>query len=330
MHRVAVIAADRVAGFDLVVPGQVFGTAHSMDKPPGALLGHPLYEVKVCGEQPDLMVTGVGGTDLFRLSPLYDLAEAVEADTVVLPGMPTPEAEPTEVMRVVMAAYERGARIAAICSGAFLLARTGLLNGRRATCHWTDLDAFAMNFPSVTVVSDVLYVQDGRLVTAAGAATGLDVCLHLIRQDFGSAVADDVARHFVATPQRDAAQAQLVVHKAPHPSGDSLEPTMRWLRENLGEPLTLADIATHAGVSPRTLNRRFRQQAGTTPMQWRLRLRIRHAQELLETTTMSVDQIARHCGFGTAVALRQHFARRVHRSPLAYRQSVRANGTGHI
>lgn len=311
-----------------MVTGQVFGTAHSLDKPPGALLGRPLYEVKVCGEQTDLMVTGVGGADLFRLSPLYDLAEAVEADTVVLPGMPTPGVEPTEVMRVVVAAYERGARIAAICSGAFLLARTGLLNGRRATCHWTDLDAFAMNFPAVTVVSDVLYVQDGRLVTAAGAATGLDVCLHLIRQDFGSAVAEEVARHFVATPQRDAAQAQLVVHKAPHPRGDSLEPTMRWMRENLGEPLTLADIATHAGVSPRTLNRRFRQQAGTTPMQWRLRLRIRHAQELLETTTMSVDQIAQHCGFGTGVALRQHFARRVHRSPLAYRQSVRANGDG--
>lgn len=340
MHRVAVIAVDGVAGFDLVVPSQVFGTAHSVDKAPGALLGAPLYEVKVCGRPSELMVTGVGGADLFRLSALYDLAEAVDADTVVLPGMPMPGVEPAagpavattaelaEVLRVVSAAYERGARVVAICSGAFVLARTGLLNGRRATCHWTDLAAFATNFPAVDVVPDVLYVQDGRLVTAAGAATGTDVCLHLIRQDFGSAVADDVARHFVATPQRDAAQAQLVVHKAPHPGSDSLEPTMRWMREHLGEPLTLADVATHAGVSPRTLNRRFREQAGTTPMQWRLRLRIHHAQELLETTTLSVDQIARHCGFGTAIALRQHFARLVHQSPLAYRRSVRANKNG--
>ncbi|PRY58705.1 GlxA family transcriptional regulator [Glycomyces artemisiae] len=321
MHRVAVIAVEGVAGFDLVVPSQVFGTAHSMDRPPGALLGAPLYEVMVCGDGPGLAVTAAGGTELFRIAPAHGLADIADADTVVLPGMPVSDAVPDVLLASVRAAYERGARLVAVCNGAFVLAQTGLLDGRRATCHWTDIDAFAQRFPQVEAVPDVLYVQDGRLVTTAGAATGLDVCLHLIRQDFGSAVADEVARHFVATPQRDAAQAQLVAHKEPRDDGESLEPTMQWLRRHLGDPVTLADIAKHAGVSARTLNRRFRDQTGTTPMQWRLRLRVHRAQTLLETTALPVEEIARHCGFGTSIALRQHFARLVGMPPLAYRRA---------
>jgi len=321
MHRVAVVVADRVKTLELAIPGQVFGTAHSQDKPAGAVFGAPLYEVLMCGERPDLVVCGRGGVELFRLTAPHDLAEALTADTVVVPGTRTDIVPSAEVVDVIRQAHGRGARIASICCGAYVLAAAGLLDGRRATTHWTSAGDFARRFPRVEVDPSVLFVDHGDVLTSAGAATGLDLCIHMVRNDFGAAVAAETARHIVIPPQRDGDQAQFIVHREPTADSGSLEPTMRWLRERVGEPLTLSDIAQHAAVSPRTLNRRFREQTGMTPLQWLLTQRVRHAQELLETTALPVEDIARHCGFGTAINLRQHFTRRVHMSPLAYRRA---------
>ncbi|GAB2605256.1 GlxA family transcriptional regulator [Kribbella endophytica] len=321
MHRVAVVAVDRVDSLNLAIPGQVFGTASSQDRPTGELFGAPLYEVLVCGVRPDLVVTGRGGVEMFRLTAPHELAAALTADTVIVPGARL-DAEPAdEVIDLLRQAHGRGARVASICSGAHILAAAGLLDGRRATTHWTSAGSLAQHFPRVEVDPNVLFVDHGDVLTSAGAATGLDLCLHMVRNDFGAAVAADVARHIVVPPQRAGDQAQFIVHREPTADSGSLEPTMRWLHDRLGEPLTLSDIAHHAAISPRTLNRRFREQTGMTPLQWLLTQRVRHAQELLETTALSVEDIARHCGFGTAINLRQHFTRRVHTSPQAYRRA---------
>ncbi|MEU4394237.1 helix-turn-helix domain-containing protein [Kribbella sp. NPDC023855] len=321
MHRVAVLAVDRVDSLDLAIPGEVFGSARSRGEDPGTSYGDPLYDVIVCGERPGLVVTGRDGRELFNLTAPYDLAEAVTADTVVVPGARLTTEPPAEVLDVLRQAHERGARIASICSGAFMLAAAGLLDGRRATTHWTSAGYLAQEFPLVEVDANVLFVDEGDVLTSAGAATGLDLCVHMVRNDFGAAVAAEVARQVVVAPQRAGDQAQFIVHHEPTDDSGSLEPTMRWMRDHLGEPLTLADIARQAAVSPRSLNRRFHEQTGTTPLQWLLTQRVRHAQELLETTALSIEEIAAHCGFGTAINLRQHFTRRVHLSPQAYRRA---------
>ncbi|GAA2810387.1 GlxA family transcriptional regulator [Kribbella solani] len=321
MHRVAVVAADHVKTLELAIPGQVFGTASSQDKPVGEVFGAPLYEVAVCGERPDLVVCGRGGAVMFRMTAPHDLTAVLTADTVIVPGTRTDVEPSVEVLDVLRQAHGRGARIASVCCGAFVLAAAGLLDGRRATTHWTSAENLARRFPRVEVDPDVLFVDAGDVLTSAGAATGLDLCIHMVRNDFGAAVAADVARHIIIPPQRTGDQAQFIVHREPTADSGSLEPTMRWLRDRVGEPLTLSDIARHAAISPRTLNRRFREQTGMTPLQWLLTQRVRHAQELLETTSLSVEDIARHCGFGTAINLRQHFTRRVHLSPLAYRRA---------
>lgn len=323
MHRVAIVAVDHVASLDLAIPGQVFGTAHSQDKPAGALFGTPLYDVAMCGERRGLTVSGLGGVELFRLTAPHDLAEVATADTVIVPGAPIARRPVAAVLDVLREAHAAGARIASICSGAFVLAAAGLLDGRRATTHWTCAQALAERYPRITVDPDVLFVDEGNVLTSAGAATGLDLCIHMVRADFGSAVAADVARHVVIAPQRDGGQAQFIDHRAPDGDSGSLEPTMRWLRDRIGDQLTLTDIARHAGVSGRTLNRRFREQTGTTPLRWILQQRVHRAQELLETSPLSVEEIARRCGFGTSVNLRQHFTRQVRTSPLAYRRAFR-------
>jgi transcriptional regulator GlxA family with amidase domain len=314
MHRVAVVAANRVNSLDLAIPGQVFGTARSQG-------GDLLYDVIVCGEHPGLVVTGRGGVEMFQLTAPHDLSAALTADTIIVPGTRTDTEPAPEVLEVLREAHARGTRIASICAGAFLLAAAGLLDGRRATTHWTSAEALAQRFPRVQVDPNVLYVDDGDVLTSAGAATGLDLCIHMVRTDFGAAVAADVARQVVIPPQRDGGQAQFIVHREPTADSGSLEPTMRWMRDHLGDPLTLADIARHAAISPRTLNRRFREQTSLTPLQWLLTQRVRHAQELLETTTLSIEEIATHCGFGTAINLRQHFTRRLSLSPQAYRHT---------
>jgi transcriptional regulator GlxA family with amidase domain len=258
----------------------------------------------VCGDGHDLAVTGVGGIELYRYTPPYPLAGALDADTIVVAGVASDREPPAEALDLLREAHRRGARIASTSSGgARVLAASGLLDGRRAATHWSRAHVIAERYPRVRVDPGVLFIDHGDVLTA---------------------VAADVARHLVVPPQRDGGQAPNVAHPEPGDEHGSLEPTMRWLRQRLGESVTLADIASHLGTSPRTVNRRFREQTGTTPLQWLLRQRVHHAQELLETTDLPVEAISRHCGFGSPVAMRQHFARHVRTSPAAYRRTFRA------
>jgi transcriptional regulator GlxA family with amidase domain len=325
MHRLAVLAVEGLHSFDLAMPLQVFSTAHSLGREPGEMFGPRLYDIRVCGDGRDLQVAGVGGVDMYRLTPPYPLAAALDADTIVVIGAPTDREPLAETLELLREAHRRGIRIASISAGgAWVMAASGLLDGRRMATHWSRADRLAKRYPQVCVDVDVLFIDHGDVLTSAGAASGIDMCLHMIRHDFGSAVAADVARHMVVPPQRDGGQAPYIAHPDPGDEHGSLEPAMRWLRQHLGEPVTLADIASYAGTSPRTLNRRFREQTGTTPLQWLVRQRVHHAQELLETTDLSIEEISRRCGFGTSIAMRQHFAKHIKTSPTAYRRTFRA------
>lgn len=323
MHIVAVIVADHVASLDLATPLQVFTTAQELDKPPDAVLGAPLYDVRVCGDGRDLVVTGVRGVELYRFTPGHPLADALGADTIIVPGCGGRPAQRPEVLALLREAHERGIRIASICGGAFTLAAAGLLDGRRATAHWTDAPSIATHFPQVEMDAGVLFIDHGDVLTSAGAASGLDLCLHMIRCDHGSAVAAETARHMVVPLQREGGQAQFIRHPDPGPGDGSLEPTMHWIREHLDEVLTSERIAEHAGVSERTLYRWFREQSGKSPLQWILQQRLLHAQELLETTDLPVETIAHQSGFGTSMTMRQHFAKHARTSPMAYRRAFR-------
>ena len=325
MHRIAILVVDGIHSFDLSMPLQVFSTAHSLEKKPGELFGPRLYELRVCGEAREVVVAGVGGVEMYGCTPPYTLADALDSDTIVVIGATSGRPSSAEMLDLLREAHRRGVRIASISAGgARVMAESGLLDGRRIATHWSRARDLAERYPQVRVDTDVLFIDHGDVLTSAGAASGIDLCLHMIRQDFGSAVAADVARHMVVPLQCDGGQAPYVAHPEPGDDHGSLEPAMRWLRQRLGEPVTLAEIAAYVGTSPRTVNRRFREQTGTTPLQWLLRQRVHHAQELLETTDLSVEEISRHCGFGTSVAMRQHFAKHIRTSPMAYRRSFRA------
>jgi AraC family transcriptional activator FtrA len=250
--------------------------------------------------------------------------EALErADTVVVPGIgdrawPLPAA----ALDALRAAAGRGARVASICTGAFVLAAAGLLDGRRATTHWSYAGLLAREFPRVTVDPDVLYVDDGDVLTSAGVGAGVDLCLHMVRRDFGARAANAVARRMVVAAHRDGGQSQYV--ERPLPAGDGgLAATRAWMEERLAEPLTVEAMARHAGYSERSFARRFRAETGTTPLQWLIARRVSEAQRLLEGSDCGVEEVATRCGFGGAVALRQHFGRVVGTSPTAYRRTFR-------
>ncbi|WP_154794197.1 GlxA family transcriptional regulator [Occultella kanbiaonis] len=323
-HRVAVLAFDRVHSFDLAMPLQVFTTAHATKRAPGELFGDRLYDVMVCGDGEGLAITGVGDIELYRYTPARPLVDALEADTIVVIGRPRLQDPPESVLALLREAHRRQIRIASISAGGGqVMAAAGLLDGRRIATHWSRADVFAAQFPEVVVDVDVLYVDHGDVLTCAGGASGIDLCLHMIRQDFGAAAAAEVARHMVVPPQRSGGQKPYVVHSEPEDDRGVLEPTLRWLRDRLDQPVTLAQIAARIGASPRTANRMFKEQTGTTPVQWLLRQRVTHAQELLETTDLPIESIASHCGFGTAISMRQHFARHAGTSPMAYRRTFR-------
>jgi transcriptional regulator GlxA family with amidase domain len=310
MHTVAVLALDQVIPFDLSTPIEVF----TRTRLPG---GREAYRLRVCG------VTPTVDAGAFSLRPQWGLDGLQDADTIILPGCADVTAPvPVPVLDALRRAAAGGTRIASICTGAFILAATGLLDGLRATTHWAAAQALAERHPAVDVDPDVLYVDNGQFLTSAGAAAGLDLCLHLIRRDHGSAVAADAARLSVMPLEREGGQAQFIVHdQPPTPRGSVMEPVLRWMEDNAAKDLTLEDIAAYAGMSTRTLNRRFREQAGTTPVQWLHRARVRQAQYLLETTDHPVDRIARQVGFGSSTAFRDRFKRVVGTSPQAYRSA---------
>jgi transcriptional regulator GlxA family with amidase domain len=317
MHTVAVLALDGVVAFDLSTPIEVFNRTRLPD-------GRAPYRVRICAPTEEI------DAGAFVLRAPWGLDVLAEADTIILPGCSDPTAPvPVEVLDALRRAAGNGTRIASICAGAFILAATGLLDGRRATTHWIAAALLAARYPDVEVDPDVLYVDNGQFLTSAGAAAGLDLCLHMIRRDHGSAVAADAARLSVMPLERDGGQAQFIVHeRPPTPNGSAVEHLLRWMEDNAQQELTLDDIATHAGMSTRTLNRRFREQTGTTPLQWLHRARIRHAQYLLETTTHSVDRIAVQVGFGSPTAFRDRFKRLVGTSPHAYRHAFQGPGAG--
>jgi len=308
MHLVAVVALDNVVPFDLSTPCEVFGR---VTLPSGA----PGYRVKVCGVGREVRAGA------FNIRTRYGLRGLAEADTVIVPGVadvtdPIPEAL-VKALRVAAAA---GVRLASICSGAFVLAEAGLLDGKRATTHWLAAAEFARRFPSVILDPNVLYVDNGQVLTSAGAAAGLDLCLHMVRRDYGAAVAADAARISVMPLERDGGQAQFITYAPPTNDG-SLQPLLAWIERHLDDSLSLDAMAHRASVSIRTLNRRFRDQLGTTPLQWLLRARVRRAQLLLETTRHPLELIASKTGFGASSTLREQFRKFVGTSPQAYRRA---------
>jgi transcriptional regulator GlxA family with amidase domain len=307
-HRVVALIVNEVVAFDLAIPDQVFGREPE------------LYAWAVCAPAAGPVPTETG----FDVLVPHGLEALASADTVIVPGIgdrawPLPEA----ALDALRGAAERGARIASICTGAFVLAAAGLLDERRATTHWRYAALLARQFPRVTVDPGVLYVDDGDVLTSAGVAAGIDLCLHLVRRDHGAVAANRVARRMVVAAYRDGGQAQYVEHPLPAQAGDGLAATRAWMEERLAQPLTVAAMARHAGYSPRSFARRFRAEAGTTPLQWLIRRRVAEAQRLLEETDAGIDDVAARAGFGSAVALRQHFGRVVGTAPTAYRRTFR-------
>ncbi|MEV7445804.1 helix-turn-helix domain-containing protein [Streptomyces sp. NPDC091204] len=311
-HRVAVIACPPVTSFDLSIPGVVFGAT--------SLGGQPAYEVTVCTLVPGV-VEARYGTDV--VVP-RGLEEVERADTVMVTGTSDRDNTDPRVLDALRAAAARGARIASICTGTFVLAQAGLLAGRRATTFWTASAEFGRLFPDVDLVPDVLFVEDGRMLSSAGMSAGIDLCLHLVRRDHGAAVANTTARLVVAAPVRPGGQAQYIETPLPPERGTSLAATRAWALARLHEPTTLAELARHAGTSTRTLTRRFRAETGLSPLQWMLHQRLHRAREILETTTLPMDQVAARSGLGTADSLRTHLTRHTGLTPSTYRAAARA------
>jgi AraC family transcriptional activator FtrA len=310
-HRVAILALPSVVPFDLGVPIQVFGY-------PRPDLGAMRYRAVLCTARAGAVPTAHG----FNIDAPFGLGPLRTASTIVIPGIDdTARAISPVVLRALRAAHARGARLVSICTGAFALAAAGLLDGKRATTHWMDADDLARRFPRVRVDPRVLYVDEGRILTSAGIAAGIDLCLHVVRLDHGTAVANAVARRMVVPPHRDGGQAQYIPEPVAHARGDSLERTRDHALAHLRHPWTVAALAHHATLAERTFARRFVAETGTSPGRWLLHHRLQQAQVALETTDRPVERIAQDVGFGSAVTLRQQFQRVLGTSPSAYRRS---------
>ncbi|MFM9367152.1 GlxA family transcriptional regulator [Streptomyces sp. Da 82-17] len=306
-HRVAVIAPSPVSMFNLAIPELLFEKVR--------VDGRPGYDLVLCTADPGEVLT-TGG---YALRIDRGLDAAADADTLVIAGTGDRYAPDPRTVAAVLEAEAAGKRIASICSGAFVLAEAGLLEGRAATTYHGLAEELRRRYPSVDVQGDVLYVQDGQVMTASGYAAGIDLCLHMIRTDYGAAVANTVARLALVAPVRPGGQTQFTQTPLPPERGTAVKDTRGWAMRNLDRTLTLADLARHAGVSVRTLTRRFHAETGVSPLQWLLHQRIERAKELLETTTLPMDQVARACGLGTADSLRRHVQHRTGLTPSAYR-----------
>jgi transcriptional regulator GlxA family with amidase domain len=311
---VAILVYDGVALFELAAANDVFGTDVTTAS------GEPLYEVIICGPAASV-VTEAG----FRMEVPRGLDALDEAQTVVVLPTLFPEQVPAEVLDVLRLARARGQRLMSLCTGAAVLAAAGLLDGHTATTHWSECADLAQRYPHVTVDPGVLYVDEGDLLTSAGSAASLDLCLHVLQRDYGTQVATRVARDLVIPLHRPGGQAQYIETPVPEPDsgGDLFTDTISWLQAHLDQEVTVAELAARAAMSPRTFARRFPASTGTTPLTWILRERVRLAQRLLETTDLSVDAIAGKSGFGTADNLRKHFGRMLHTTPQAYRRTFR-------
>jgi AraC family transcriptional regulator, transcriptional activator FtrA len=315
--NVVAIAYDGLCSFEFGIATELFGLARPE-------LQVPWYRYKVIAATPG-PCTMLGGVEV---SASHDLRHVRQAGTIVLPGWTSADIEPPQALVAALrTAHRNGARIMSICSGAFLLAATGLLDGLQATTHWRYADSLAERFPNIEVLPNVLYVDNGKLLTSAGSAAGIDLGLHLIRRDYGAAIAATVARRLVMPPQREGGQAQFIIRRASTSFGttdDPLARTLRWAEQHLADTITVQQMAQHAHMSMRTFARRFTDELGTTPLAWLTTQRLRRAQELLETTSQPIEDVALHCGFGSVETLRHHFRKGLQTSPYNYRRTFTA------
>jgi transcriptional regulator GlxA family with amidase domain len=312
LHRVVAVALPDVVAFDLSIAAQIFGHRDERGR----------YTFTVCAERPGAVTSTTG----FTISAAAGLEALGEADTVIVPGYFPLHAPSPPVLGALQSAAERGSRIASICIGAFALAATGLLDGRTATTHWQEADHFRARFPAVRLNPDVLYVDEGQLLTSAGLSAGIDLCLYMVGQDYVAGVSAEVARRMVVAMHRPGGQAQYT--RRPLAEDGGLGPTLSWAVTEMYQPLTVSHMARQAGLSPRTFARQFRDQFGMTPMRWLTGQRLLEARRLLEVTSLPVDDVAERCGFGSAATLRVHLARESSTTPTAYRRSRRRSAPG--
>ncbi len=310
--RVVALAYDGLCTFE-------FGCAYEIFGLPRPELDRPWYRFDVCAAEPGPL-RAAGG---LAVRAPYDLGSVEQADTVIVPGWRgANEPPPQPLLDALKRVSGRGGRLVSICSGVFVLAAAGVLDGKRATTHWRYTEVLARRYPDIRVDPDVLYVDEGSVLTSAGSAAGLDLCLHIVRRDHGAAIANDVARRLVLAPHRDGGQQQFVAAPIAREAGNGrLAALLDWLPGHLDEELTVGDLARRAGMSLRAFQRRFRERLGTTPGDWLARQRIARARELAETTDLTVEQIAALSGFGSVETLRHHFRRLVGTTPGRYRRS---------
>jgi len=322
MHTVAILAYDGMSGFESGLAAEIFGLSE-LSEAFAAGIPRPWYSVRMCSEEAE--VTTVGGA---TMRTAYGLADLAAADTVVIPSVrDVNEPVSADLIEAITAADDRGSRLVSICSGAFALAASGVLDGRRATTHWIYADALAQRHPGIDVDPAPLYVDEGRVLTSAGCAAGLDLCLHIVRSDRGARVANDVARRLVISPHRAGGQAQYIDTPVPEPTTDGrIADGMAWALENLDNPITLDDLAARSSLSRRSYLRQFARATGTTPIKWLIEQRIQASLALLESSTLSIEQIATRVGFESAVTYRHHFVRQMRTTPSEYRSCFTAAG----
>lgn len=313
-YRVAVLVDAGSNPFELACLTEVLG----IERPE---VGGLLYDLRLCAREPLVAMR----QNFFSMTDISDLSILDDAMTVIVPNRPeTAVPHHPDVLGAIVRAHDRGARLIGMCSGAFTLAEAGVLSGRRATVHWQWAEEFRARYVDVHLEDSVLFVDDGDILTSAGSAAALDLGLHLVRRDHGAEVGAAVARRLVFPGHRPGGQRQFIERPVPPRSGSVLTAALQWAEQNATEPISVADIAARAAMSPATLHRRFRDELGCTPHQWLTQIRVEHARRLLERTVLSVDEVARRSGFGTAATLRERLASRTGLSPTAYRRAFSA------
>ncbi|WNG86749.1 helix-turn-helix domain-containing protein [Mycobacterium sp. ITM-2016-00317] len=315
MHTVAVLAYDGMSGFESGLAAEIFGMTELSERFSAGLV-RPWYSVKLCAEREEI---GLLGGAVVRTS--YGLDDLAAADTVVIPSVrDVTEPVSPQLIDAIKAADARNARLVSICSGAFALAAAGVLDGRRATTHWIYADLLARRYPAIEIDAAPLYVDNGRVLTSAGCAAGLDLCLHIVRSDHGGRVANDVARRLVVSPHRSGGQAQYIESPVPEPTDDGrIAAGMSWAVANLDRPITLDEMAEQSAMSRRSYLRQFAKATGTTPIKWLIAQRIQASLALLEASALSIEQIAARVGFESPATFRHHFVRQMHTTPSDYR-----------
>jgi transcriptional regulator GlxA family with amidase domain len=309
LKKVVLLALPGVAPFEFGVVCEIFGIDRSE-------MGGPAFDFTIATADPGAVRTSLG----FDMTITASLDVAADADLIAVPAHTTAHTDP-RFLDVIRAAADRGAWLLSVCSGAFVLAEAGVLDGKRATTHWMHTDRLAANYPAITVDPDVLFVEDGRVITSAGTAAGIDAALHLVRLEYGAAATNVIARRMVIPPQRDGGQAQYIPSPVQERCTDSLAAVTEWMLDNLAEDLSVDQMARRALMSSRTFARRFRDDLGATPAAWLNRQRILRAQQLLETTDLGFETVAAQTGFGTAAVLRHHFLKVLQTTPTSYRRA---------